>query len=86
MHTARAFFLHQLRTLAYTIQSTYCLYDENLTDNNTTITKLMEVKDWLSFGSDLAKGIATTTDIIENCTSIKSYKQIANLLNLSTIS
>ena len=46
----------------------------------------MEVKDWLNFGSDLAKGIATTTDIIENCTSIKSYKQIANLLNLSTIS
>jgi hypothetical protein len=37
--------------MAYTIESTYSMYDEDET------IKLMKIDDWMNFGMELAEGI-----------------------------
>jgi hypothetical protein len=51
LHTARGFFLNELSIMAYTIESTYSMYDEDET------IKLMKIDDWMNFGMELAEGI-----------------------------
>ena len=54
-NTARGYFLKSFKTMAFTIESSYALYDSNKEDGDRN--QDLNISNWINFGRNVVKAL-----------------------------